>query len=382
MFKAARLVIVTAVLIMSANCFGMGKAMNSVSVETRKFGETGDGEIVYLYTLTNSKGMKAEIINYGGIVVSLYAPDRNGKFEDVVLGYDNLDDYIKETPYFGCIAGRYANRIAKGKFTLNGEEYNLAVNNGPNHLHGGIKGFDKVVWTAKPFKTATEAGVELIYVSKDGEEGYPGNLTSMVTYTLTDNNELMVNYYAYTDKATVINLTHHGYFNLEGQGKGDILDHEMMINADHFTPVDETLITTGELRPVKGTPFDFTEPTAIGARIEADNEQLKYGKGYDHNWVLNRKDDKSLSLAARVYEPDSGRVMEVLTTEPGVQFYAGNFLDGTLTGKEGRVYKHRYGFCLETQHFPDSPNKPEFPSVVLKPGETYTHAAVFKFSAK
>ena len=382
MYRFLKIAAAAALLVVSVNCFGMGKLMNSMSVETSEFGKTKDGEVVYLYTLSNSKGMKVQITNYGGIVTSLYAPDREGDFEDVVLGYDNLKDYIKDSPYFGAIVGRYANRIAKGKFELHGEKFKLAVNNGPNHLHGGITGFDKVVWLAKPFKSSDEAGLELTYVSRDGEEGYPGNLTAIVTYTLTNDNELKVDYYAYTDAPTVVNLSQHSYFNLDGQGTGDILDHRMMINADHFTPVDETLIPTGELRPVKGTPFDFTEPAAIGARIDNENTQLEYGMGYDHNWALNRKDDESLSLAAKVYEPDSGRVMEVLTTEPGLQFYSGNFLDGSLKGKDGRVYKHRYAFCLETQHFPDSPNKSEFPSVVLKPGEKYTHTTVFRFSAK
>jgi aldose 1-epimerase len=345
------------------------------------FGKTADGTSVELYTLTNSSGVEAKIMTYGGIVVSLKVPDRNGKLDDVVLGYDGLDGYLTSHPYFGTITGRYANRIAKGKFTLDGREYTLAQNNGENHLHGGIKGFDKVVWKAREVKIKDGVGVELTYVSRDGEEGYPGNLSVTVTYTLTNKNELKIVYAATTDKATIVNLTNHSYFNLAGPKAGDILGHELMLNADRFTPVDRTLIPTGELRSVKGTPMDFTKPTAIGARIEQKDEQLLFGLGYDHNWVLN-KTGASLTLAARVYEPTTGRVMEVYTTEPGIQFYTGNFLDGTITGKGGKVYQKRYGFCLETQHFPDSPNKPSFPSTVLRPSRKYTQTTVYKFSTK
>ena len=301
------------------------------------------------YTLRNSRGVEARICNYGGIVVSLKVPDKNGKFGDVVLGYDNLDSYIKNNPFFGALIGRYGNRIAKGKFTLNGKEYTLAVNNGANSLHGGLKGFDKVVWEGKSIASSSGPALELTYVSKDGEEGYPGNLSVTAVYTLTEDNALRLDYTATTDKDTVVNLTHHSYFNLAG--KGDILNHEVMLKADKFTPVDETLIPTGELRSVTGTPLDFTKSTAIGARINQDDEQLKLGNGYDHNWVLN-KTPGALALAGRVYEPTTGRVLEAFTTEPGMQFYTGNFLDGTLTGKGGWVYQFRNGFCMEPQHYP------------------------------
>jgi aldose 1-epimerase len=349
-----------------------------MNVQEQAFGQTPDGHKVKLYILTNSNGLKARIMTYGAAVVSLEVPDRNGKFDDITLGYDNLDGYVKNNPYFGVIVGRYGNRIAKGRFTLDGTTYKLATNNGENHLHGGIKGFDKVVWDAESFEQKDAVGVKLTYLSKDGEEGYPGNLKCSVTYTLTNNDELKISYEAETDKATVINLTHHSYFNLAGQGKGDILGHELMINADKFTPTDKGSIPTGALQSVKGTPMDFTKPCAIGARINDDFEQLRFGKGYDHNWVLNKK-GKELTLAARAYEPNSGRVLEIYTTEPGVQFYSGNFLDGSITGKQGKVYKQRYGFCLETQHFPDSPNKPQFPSTILRPGQKYTQLTVHKF---
>jgi aldose 1-epimerase len=341
----------------------------------KEFGKAPSGERVELYTLTNSNGVEAAITNFGGIVVSLKVPDRNGKPADVVLGFDSLDGYLKGHPYFGAIIGRYGNRIAKGAFRLGGVEHSLARNNGENHLHGGIKGFDKVVWKAK----RDGQRLELSYLSKDGEEGYPGNLSVTVSYTLNDNNELRIDYSATTDKSTVVNLTNHSYFNLAGQGEGDILGHNVMIDADRFTPVDKGLIPTGELRRVEGTPFDFRKPHAIGERVGAKDEQLALGNGYDHNFVLNGSAG-SLRLAARVTEPKSGRVMEVLTKEPGVQFYIGNFLDGTIKGKGGKVYQRRYGFCLETQHFPDSPNKPNFPSVVLKPGSRYSTTTVYRFS--
>ena len=344
------------------------------------YGKTADGKEIFLYTLTNSKGCVMKVTNYGGIVTHLVVPDKNGKMGDVVLGYDNLADYIKASPYFGCIVGRYGNRIAKGKFTLNGKEYTLAVNNGENALHGGLKGFDKVVWSVTEKKTSKGPAIEFTYVSKDMEEGFPGMLSCKVTYMWTDLNEFVIEYEAKTDKDTVVNLTQHSYFNLAGAGERDNLDHEVMIAADRFTPVDKGLIPTGELRPVKGTPFDFTKPVKIGARINQDDEQLKFGGGYDHNWVLNNSGE--LTLAARVTEASSGRVMELLTTEPGVQFYVGNFLDGTNIGKGGKVYKKRYGFCMETQHFPDSPNQPSFPSTVLKPGQVYKQTTVYKFSTK
>jgi aldose 1-epimerase len=349
-----------------------------MSIKEQPFGQTPDGHKVKLYTLTNSNGLKTRIMTYGAIVVSLEAPDRNGKFDDITLGYDDLAGYVKNNPYFGIIAGRYANRIAKGRFTLDGTTYQLATNNGENHLHGGVKGFDKVVWDGESFEQSDAVGVKLTYLSRDGEEGYPGNLKCSVTYTLTNNDELKVSYEAQTDKATPVNLTHHSYFNLAGQDKGDILGHELMINADRFTPTDKGSIPTGVLQSVKGTPMDFTKPCAIGTHINDDFEQLKFGQGYDHNWVLNKK-GKELTLAARAYEPNSGRVLEIYTTEPGVQFYSGNFLDGSITGKQGKVYKHRYGFCLETQHFPDSPNKPDFPSTILRPGQKYTQLTVHKF---
>ena len=349
-------------------------------IDVQNFGKTPEGEQVRLYSLTNANGLKAQVMTYGAIVTSLEVPDRKGQMDDIVLGYDNLQDYIKETPYFGAIVGRYGNRIAKGKFTLDGVTYTLATNNNGNHLHGGVKGFDKVVWEDQPVWRPDGVGVKLSYLSRDGEEGYPGNLKATVTYILTNDDELRIEYEATTDKATPVNLTHHGYFNFTGAER-DILGHELMLNADRFTPVDAGLIPTGELRPVAGTPMDFTRATAIGARIENDYEQLQFGGGYDHNWVLN-KEGKDMTLAAVVYEPTSGRVMKVYTTEPGIQFYAGNFLDGTITGKEGKVYKHRYGFCLETQHFPDSPNKPDFPSTILRPGQKYETTTIYRFSTR
>lgn len=368
-------------LIVLAACGPKQETGVSTSVQKRSFGKTPAGEQVELYTLANSKGMEAAIMTYGGIVVSLKVPDKTGKTGDIVLGFDSLDGYLAGHPYFGAIIGRYGNRIGKGRFRLGGVEYKLARNNGENHLHGGIKGFDKVVWKAREVTAPDGPGLELTYLSKDGEENYPGNLSVAVSYVLTEYNELRIEYNATTDKETVVNLTNHSYFNLAGQGEGDILSHEVLINGDRFTPVDQGLIPTGELRSVENTPFDFRKPAAIGARIGQDDQQLKYGKGYDHNFVLNRSGD-GLSLAARVRERNSGRVMEVFTTEPGVQFYTGNFLDGSLRGKGGKVYHHRYGFCLETQHFPDSPNQPQFPSVVLKPGERYRTTTVYRFSTE
>ena len=344
-----------------------------------KWGNLPDGRPVNIYTLSNSKGMTARISNYGGLVVSLTAPDRDGKFGDVVLGFDTLADYLKDSPYFGAAIGRYGNRIAKGHFALDGKTYTLATNNGPNALHGGLAGFDKVLWTPRTFQSGVGPALELTYVSKDGEEGYPGTLTVTLIYVITDNNTLRVDYTATTDKDTVVNLTHHGYFNLAG--KGDILNHEVYINADKFTPVDSTLIPTGELKPVAGTPFDFNKPTAIGARIGQDDQQLKFGIGYDHNWVIN-KPFGEMGIMARVYEPASGRVLEVFSTEPGLQFYSGNFLDGKLTGKGGWKYDFRNAFCMEPQHFPDSPNQPSFPTVVLKPGETYRNTISYSFTTK
>jgi aldose 1-epimerase len=350
-----------------------------VNISKQLFGQTAAGTPVELYTLVNDKGLKVKITNYGCIIVSILAPDRQGKLEDIVLGFETLEKYLEPHPFFGAIAGRYANRIAGGKFSLNGVEYTLAQNNGPNHLHGGLKGFDKAVWQAEEFSGDGEVGLRLAYESPDGEEGYPGTLKVNVFYTLTNQGGLRVDYLASTDQDTVLNLTNHSYFNLSGAET--ISDHEVRLNADRFTPVDATLIPTGELRSVKGTPMDFTQPVAIGARINEADEQLQYGRGYDHNWVLNNSGG-SLALAATVYELTTGRVLEVYTTQPGVQFYTGNFLDGTVTGKKGRPYPQRAGFCLETQHFPDSPNQPNFPSTVLRPGEQYNQTTVFKFSTR
>ena len=342
------------------------------------FANTAEGTSVELFTLKNSKGVEAEITNYGGIVVSLKVPDRNHRLDDVVLGFADLDSYRRKHPYFGALVGRYANRIAKGAFALEGKTYKLAVNNGENSLHGGLVGFDKRVWGAKSQITAAGPALELTYISKDGEEGYPGNLAVKVIYTLTENNELKIDYTATTDKTTVINLTNHNYFNLAGEGSSTILGHELVVNADRFTPVGATQIPTGELRKVADSPFDFRTPFKIGARIDSKDEQLQVGMGYDHNFIINDYDG-SLRSAAKVYEPTSGRTLEVLTTEPGVQFYSGNNLDGSLVGKSGKKYQRRFGFCLEAQHFPDSPNKPEFPSVVLKPGQTYHQTTIYRF---
>ena len=342
-----------------------------------------DFDSIKLYTLENESGMTVRVTNYGAIITSIIVPDRNGKRADVALGYDRVEDYINavDKPYFGAVVGRYGNRIAKGEFTLDGETYSLLQNNGENHLHGGAIGFDKVVWAVDEYVEGKS--LTLSYLAKDKEEGYPGNLELIIVYTLADDNSLVVDYHATTDKATPINVTQHTYFNLKGEGQGTILDHKLMLNAKTFTPVDESLIPTGEMPAVAGTPFDFTTAKAIGRDIDQQNEQLVFGLGYDHNWILN-KDGKEgeLSLAAQVHEPSSGRVMEIYTTEPGIQFYCGNFLDGRLKGKSGKPYVHRGGFCLETQHFPDSPNQPNFPSTILKPGETYDSKTVFKFSTK
>jgi len=355
------------------------KPVYTTSISHRPFGKTPDGTPVDLYTFRNANGVEVKICNYGGTVISFTAPDRNGNLADIVLGYDNLDDYIKNSPYFGCLVGRYGNRIAKGKFKLGDKEYTLAVNNEANHLHGGIKGFDKVVWNAKVVTSPEGPGLELTYTSKDGEEGYPGNLQVKALYRLTSENALALQYMAITDKDTVVNLTQHSYFNLAG--KGDILGHVVMMPADRYTPVDSTLIPTGEMASVAGTPFDFRQPTAIGARINQDNEQLKFGKGYDHNWVFS-KPNGQLTMLATVLEPNSGRVLEVFSTSPGLQFYSGNFLDGTIKGKGGQVYQFRNGFCMEPQHYPDSPNQPNFPSVVLKPGMLYKNTIVYRLSVQ
>ncbi len=347
-------------------------------IKRADFGKMPDGQSVELYTLTNRNGMQVAITNYGGKVVKLLVPDRQGKMADVALGFDDLKGYLGNDPFFGTLVGRYANRIGNARFKLDGVEYKLEANDGRNSLHGGSHGFDKKVWKAKELPGA-EPGLELTCLSKDGEESYPGNLSATVVYTLTNKNALRIDYKATTDKDTVVNLTNHSYFNLAGQGNGDILGTELTINADRFTPADSTLIPTGELRKVEGTPLDFRQLTPIGARINADDEQMKFGKGYDHNFVLNRK-GPGLVLAARAIDPRSGREMDVYTTQPGVQFYTGNFLDGSVKGKGGVAYAKRSGFCLETQHFPDSPNKPNFPSAELKPGQTYHEITVFKFS--
>ena len=342
--------------------------------------KVSDFDSIRSYTLKNKNGMEVKCTNYGAIISSIKVPDRMGIFADVALGYDSVEGYINavDRPYFGAVVGRYGNRIAKGKFTIDGKEYSLKTNNGENHLHGGLMGFDKVVWTAK---MAGENSVAFSYTARDGEEGYPGNLAVTVTYTLTDDNEIKIDYLATTDKKTPVNLTNHTYFNLAGEGAPTILDHELMINADAFTPVDKGLIPTGELRPVETTPFDFRTAKTIGRDIGLENQQLEFGLGYDHNWVLN-KGNGGMTLAATVYEPKSGRFMEVFTEEPGIQFYCGNFLNGCLVGKSGKVYNHRSALCLETQHYPDSPNQPAFPSTILEPGQTYATTTIYKFSTK
>ena len=344
------------------------------------FGKTPDGTPVDLYTLAAAQDMTVQITNYGATVVSVTVPDRNGNPGDVTLGYDSPQEYFNGPCYFGCIAGRYANRIANGRFSLGDTVYVLAQNDGANHLHGGTRGFDKAVWQAREFENEEGPGLELTYLSRDGEEGYPGNLSVTIVYTVTNKSELRIDFGATADKPTIVNLTHHSYFNLGGAGCGNILDHELMINADRFCPVDTALIPTGELRPVKGTPMDFTRPVTIGARIDQDDEQLQIAKGYDHNWILN-KDADGACLAARALERNSGRTLDVYTTHPGIQFYSGNFMENRIVGKAGQIYGHRGGFCLETQHFPDSPNWPNFPSTVLDPDSKYEHTTIYKFAA-
>lgn len=354
-------------------------AGHAMTISKQPFGSTAAAEPVDIYTLTNAKGMEVGISTYGGDIVSIKVPDKTGKLADVVLGFDNLAGYLQPNPYFGALIGRYGNRIAKGTFTLDGVTYKLATNNGPNHLHGGLRGFDKAIWSGRDMPTPDGVRLDLTYTSKDGEEGYPGELNATVTYTLAgEKNELRISYEAVTTKPTVVNLTNHSYFNLAGQGEGDILKHSVTIMADRFTPVDSGLIPTGELKPVAGTPFDFRTPHTIGERIEANDPQIAAGKGYDHNFVLN-KHEGDLELVARVTEPTSGRAMEVLTTEPGLQFYTGNFLDGAITGKGGKVYGRRAAFCMETQHFPNSPNQASFPSTVLRPTERYRSSTVYRF---
>jgi len=363
--------------VLSAAAEAKGGKKLPTGIEKMAFGKTADGTAVDLYVLSNAKGMKAKVITFGAILTELYVPDRKGDLEDVVLGFDDLKGYLAKHPYFGATVGRVANRIAKGRFKLNGKEYRLAVNNGPNALHGGLKGFDKVVWKAKVLRKEDGPAVRFSYQSPDGEEGFPGTLKVSVTYTLTNKNELKISYRATTDKPTPVNLTNHSYFNLAGPKSGNILEHAVMLNADQYTPVDDKLIPTGEIKPVKGTPLDFTKPTKIGARLD----QLKTDPvGYDHNFIV-KKGRKRLALAARVREPKTGRVMEMYTTEPGVQFYTGNFLDGSLQGKGDVVYRKHQGFCLEAQHYPDSVHHDNFPSIILEPGKTYKQTTVYKFSA-
>ncbi len=366
----------------AASCMVLGscggqppKGPGELSLERTPYGKMPDGRQVDLFTLTNAHGMRVRLINYGAITVSVEVPDRQGNLADVTLGYDTLEGWLANAPHFGATIGRYANRIAKGKFALDGNAYTLATNNGPNHLHGGIKGFDKALWDAEPVQTPSSVAVKFTYRSKDGEEGYPGNLDVTALYSLTDDSEFKAEFSATTDKPTVVNLAHHSYWNLAGPASGDVLGHQLMLSADKYTPVDAGLIPTGELRPVEGTPMDFREPTAIGARI------AQVEGGYDHNFVLRGQEGR-VTLAARAVEPTTGRVLEIYTDQPGIQFYSGNFLDGTVTGKGGVVYRRHFGFCLETQHYPDSPNHDDFPSVVLRPGETYKHTMIHKFSAQ
>jgi aldose 1-epimerase len=375
-------------LLNQTGCISKPASTPGVAAVTREvrrapFGRTADGQPVELFTLTNAHGIEVRLTNYGGIITSLKTPDRSGRFDDIVLGYDSLNGYLRNSPYFGAIVGRYGNRIAKGRFTLDGTTYRLAVNNGPNSLHGGMRGFDKVVWTAEPFRADGEyEGVALAYTSADMEEGYPGTLRAHVVYMLTNDDRLVVDYQATSDKPTPVNLTQHTYWNLAGDGSRDILAHVLTINADSMTPVDSTLIPTGEISPVAGTPFDFRTQMRIGARIDQrQNTQIRYGGGYDHNFVLNRRNAGADSLvhAAHVVEPSTGRTLDIFTTEPGLQFYSGNFLDGTITGKAGHIYKYRYGLALETQHYPDSPNHPNFPSTILRPGQQYRTRTIFAF---
>jgi aldose 1-epimerase len=366
----------------SAPVVSQATAPSTRGVTRAPFGTIPSEGSAQLFTLTNSHGIQVRLTNYGGIITSLVTPDRSGHLADIVLGYDSLAGYLRNSPYFGAIVGRYGNRIARGRFTLDGRTYTLAINNGPNSLHGGLRGFDKVLWTAQPFENQSGVGVNLDYTSGDMEEGYPGTLRVRVTYTLSENDELTVDYSASTDKATPVNLTQHTYWNLAGNASRDILGHELTINADSLTPVDTTLIPTGEIASVAGTPFDFRQPTPIGARIDQrDNQQIRFGGGYDHNFVLNRGGIAAGSLlhAVHLEEPSTGRTLDISTTEPGVQFYSGNFLDGTITGKRGQVYHYRYGLALETQHYPDSPNHPNFPSTILRPGEQFRSRTVFAF---
>jgi aldose 1-epimerase len=369
--------ILPAILFFSAFVEASSGEDGRAAVQSKLFGKTDDGREVILYEMVNANGLRATVMDYGAILVDLEVPDRSGKLADINLGFDDLDSYIKRNPLFGAVVGRYANRIENASFSIDGIEYKITRNSGKNHIHGGNqKRFDKVMWKGEGFRNDEGAGVRFAYLSKDGDEGFPGNLNCTVTYTLTNKNELKINYQATTDKSTVVNLTNHAYFNLAGAGSGDVLGHEIMINADFYTPGDKSLIPTGEILTIKGTPLDFTEPKTIGSRIE----QLTETRGYDHNYVL-KNSDGSLTLAARVYEPGSGRIMEVYTTAPGMQLYTANGMRD-VRGKAGKVYQNHYGYCLETEHFPDSPNKPHFPSPVLRPGDKYDTTTVFKFSTK
>ena len=375
--KLSRLVVIAVVAAVAA-CGEGNSTTSKPAIERSPYGVLPSGDTVHLFTITNANGVEMRMMNYGGIVISLKTPDRNGVMGDIVLGFDSLSGYLASSPYFGALVGRYANRIRKGTFTLDSVTYTLPVNNGANSLHGGIKGFDKVVWHAEPKQDTSGVGVVLTYTSRDGEEGYPGTLAVRVTYTLTDRNQFVVDYHATTDKATPVNLTQHTYFNLAGDSSGDIRNHELMLNADAFIPVDTTLIPTGKLEPVAGSPFDFRTPIAIREQINDTNPQLTIAGGIDHTFVINRS-APGLVHAARLVEPTSGRTLDVHTTEPGIQIYTGNFLDGTVIGKGGHVYRHRDAICLETQHFPDSPNQPAFPSTILRPGEEYTSRTVYTF---
>lgn len=373
--------LISALAIAVAGCQKNPGMSESSPVKQEVFGKMPDGREVKIFTLTNKNGLKARVTEYGAILVSMETPDKSGKSADITHGYDTLEGWLTNTSYFGATVGRFGNRIAHGKFTLEGKEYSLATNNDPGgipcHLHGGIKGFDKVLWSGKPAGTN---GVEFTYVSKDGEEGYPGNLTAKVTYTLTDDNELKWEAEATTDATTIVNLVHHSYWNLSGDPATSINDHVLQLNAPSFLPTNAGLIPTGEIAPVAGTPMDFTKPTAIGERVGADFEALKFGGGYDHCWVLEK--GTGVRTAAKLKDPKSGRVMEISTDQPAIQFYGGNFLDGTVAGKKGVKYAHRSALCLETEGFPDAPNQPAFPSCVLKPGETYRHTMIHKFSAE
>jgi aldose 1-epimerase len=385
--RAARVGVAVLLAVATLGLFGVtasdaAGARGHLDVKRERFGTMPDGTVVHRYTLTNARGMEVKLITYGGAIQSLRVPDRHGRRANVTLGFSTLEGYLNPgNPYFGCITGRYANRIAEGRFTLDGVTYQLATNNPPNHLHGGNVGFDKRVWDAEVVRTKDTVGVRFHRVSPDGEEEYPGTLDTTVTYTLNNRNALRMRYEATTDAATIVNLTNHAYWNLAGEGTGDINDHKLLLKASHYTPVDPTLIPTGEIAPVAGTPLDFTRSTTIGKRIRDGHPQLVIGRGYDHNWVLDRhRPGSGLELAARLKDPRSGRVLEVLTDQPGIQFYSGNFLDGTLYGTSGRAYRQGDGLALETQHFPDSPNHANFPSTVLRPGDEYDTTTVYRFS--